>query len=259
MRILCLGDVVGAPGRKVLAECLPDLRRAREIDFVVANAENVVDGSGVNSASFRALRSSGVDVCTTGDHVYKRADVLRLFSREKEFILRPFNYPSGAAGLGLTRLETNSGVRVAVINLQGRVFMDPSGDPFEAATRALAMIDEKVVIVDFHAEASSEKRAMGWFLDGKVSVVFGTHTHVPTADEEVFPGGTAYISDVGMCGPYRSIIGRKTEAVLKSFTTKMYAPFDVATGDVRACGILVEVDPGNGRATSIERITLRLE
>ena len=256
MRILCLGDVVGPPGRQLLGQVLPAYRRDHGVDFVVANIENVVDGSGINMASYRVLRVAGVDVCTTGDHVYKRAEILKLFKREPELILRPLNYPAAAAGRGLTHFETAGGITVAVINIQGRVFMDPSGDPFAAMTEALLGIDTPVIVVDFHAEASSEKRAMGWYLDGKVSIVFGTHTHVPTADDEILPGGTAYVTDVGMSGPYRSIIGRDVRNVLKSFTTNMYAPFDVAREDVRACGILVDVDEQTGKATAIERVTL---
>jgi metallophosphoesterase (TIGR00282 family) len=253
MRILCLGDVVGPPGRELLAKRLPSFLEEQRIDFTVVNVENSVEGSGVNVPSFRALRAAGADVCTTGDHVFKRADVLKLFDREPERILRPLNYPAGAAGRGLTVIDG-----VAVINLQGRVFMDPSDDPFRVVNEALEGLDTRIVIVDFHAEATSEKRAMAWHLDGRVSILFGTHTHVPTADEEVLPKGTAYVTDLGMCGPYRSVIGRRAENVLKSMTTKMYAPFEVASRDVRGCGIIVEVSPESGRATSIERVTLKL-
>jgi metallophosphoesterase (TIGR00282 family) len=259
VRVLCLGDVVGAPGRNVLAQRLPDYRREAGVDFVVCNAENVVDGSGINTASYRVLRAAGVDVCTTGDHVFKRADVLKLFAKEPERVLRPLNFPTGAAGRGLTTLEAADGTPVTVLNLIGRVFMDPSDDPFACADRALEGLDGRVVVVDFHGEATSEKRAMGFWLDGRASVVFGTHTHVPTADEEILPSGTAYITDVGMTGPYRSVIGRRTDRVLKTMTTRMYAPFDLAEEDVRACGVLVDVDAATGRARSIERVTLRLD
>lgn len=256
MRLLCLGDVVGAPGRELLTRRLRPFREEQGVDLVIGNVENATEGSGVTVPAYKSLRAAGIDVCTTGDHVYRRADVLKLFQRHPTRILRPLNYPAGAAGHGTTVVETEGGVEVAVINLQGRVFMDPSDDPFRCVSRALESIKTKVVVVDFHAEATSEKRAIGWFLDGKVSLVFGTHTHVPTADEEIFPGGTAYVTDLGMCGPYRSIIGRNTENVLKSFTTKMYAPFTVATDDVRACGILVDIDEETGRATSIERVVI---
>jgi metallophosphoesterase (TIGR00282 family) len=254
LKLLCLGDVVGAPGRRVLAKRLPAYRTEAGIDLVIANVENATEGSGVSAAAYKALRAAGVDVCTTGDHVYKRADILTLFERDPERILRPLNYPAGAAGRGLTTIDG-----VTVINLQGRVFMDPSDDPFRIVTDALESVDGNVVVVDFHAEATSEKRAMGWFLDGKVSAMVGTHTHVPTADEEILPGGTAYVTDLGMCGGYASVIGRHTASVLHNFTTKMYAPFSVATGDVRATGVLIGIDAESGRATSIERVTLRLD
>ncbi|MHC4971397.1 MAG: TIGR00282 family metallophosphoesterase [Planctomycetota bacterium] len=254
MKLLCLGDVVGAPGRKVLAQKLPAFREEAGIDLVIANVENATEGSGVSAPAYKALRAAGIDVCTTGDHVYKRADILTLFEREPERILRPLNYPASAAGRGATTIDG-----VTVLNLQGRVFMDPSDDPFRVVTEALEQVDGNVVVVDFHAEATSEKRAMGWFLDGKVSAMVGTHTHVPTADEEILPGGTAYVTDLGMCGGYASVIGRNTTNVLKNFTTKMYAPFSVATGDVRATGVVLEVDKDTGRAQSIERVTLRLD
>jgi metallophosphoesterase (TIGR00282 family) len=257
LRILCLGDVVGPPGRDLLAKSLMAFRHERSIDFVVANVENATDGSGVSLASFKSLRAAGIDVCTTGDHVYKRADVLKCFEREPDRLLRPANYPRDAAGKGVTTVTSDKGVPVSVLNLQGRVFMDPADDPFRVATELLAGIRSKIVILDFHAEATSEKRAMGWYLDGKVSAVVGTHTHVPTADEEILQHGTAYVSDLGMSGPYRSVIGRTTANVLKSFTTRMYAPFTVAEHDVRAHGVLLEVDESSGRARSIERIVLR--
>ena len=259
MRILCLGDVVGAPGRSVISKRLPAYRESEKVDLVIANIENIVDGSGVNGSSFRVMRAAGVDVCTTGDHVYRRGDVLKVFEKEPDRLLRPLNYPAAAAGKGMTVVEAANGVPVAVINLQGRVFMDPADDPFAAVTCALEGLDAPVVVVDFHAEATSEKRAMGFFLDGKVALCFGPHTHVPTADEEILPNGTAYVSDIGMSGPYRSVIGRRADRVVYSMTTRMYAPFDLATGDVRSTGVLVDVDPEEGTATSIRRVTLWLE
>ncbi len=257
MRILCLGDVVGAPGRDVLMRTLRPYREQNGIDFVVCNVENATEGSGINSSAFRSLRAAGIDVATTGDHVYRRADVLKLFERHPDRILRPLNYPAKAAGRGATVVTANNGVPVAVVNVQGRVFMDPSDDPFHALRTILPTLEAKVIIIDFHAEATSEKRAMGWFLDGQATAMVGTHTHVPTADEEVFPEGLAYVTDLGMCGPYRSVIGRRSDAVLHSFTTKMYARFGVADEDVRACGVLIEVDPETGKAQSIERVVLR--
>ena len=233
-----------------LRQCILDLSGAE-----------TADGSGVNVTSYKVVRQAGVDVCTTGDHVYRRSEVLKLFRNEPERVLRPLNYPVAAAGRGLTVLPASNGTEIGVINLQGRVFMDPSDDPFAAATAAIAEVKERtrVILVDFHAEATSEKRAMAFFLDGKVSIVFGTHTHVPTADEEILPRGTAYVTDLGMSGPYRSVIGRRADRVIKSMTTKMYAPFDLADEDVRSTGILVDLDEETGFATSIRRVTLRLE
>jgi len=259
MRLLCLGDVVGSPGRRILTRRLRAYREEQGIDLVIANIENASGGSGVNVSAYEALRAAGVDVCTTGDHVYRRAEILKLFERHPARLLRPLNYPAAAAGRGKTTVIARSGVEVAVLNVQGRVFMDPADDPFRTVNEALAAIEAKVIVVDFHAEATSEKRAMGWFLDGRVSVLFGTHTHVPTADAEILPQGTAYVTDLGMTGPYASVIGRSTKSVLKTFTTRMYAPFTVAGEDVRASGILVGVDPESGQAESIERVELREE
>ncbi|MHC4939720.1 MAG: TIGR00282 family metallophosphoesterase [Planctomycetota bacterium] len=253
MRILLLGDVVGAPGREVIAKRLPDYRVQHDIDFVVINAENVVDGSGVNRASFRALRAAGADVCTTGDHVFKRAEILKLFKLHPDEILRPANYPAAAAGRGWCVHGD-----VAVINLAGRVFMDPAEDPFRVVDEILEQIDVPIILVDMHAEATSEKRALGFYLDGRVSVVVGTHTHVPTADEEILPNGTAYVTDLGMSGAYRGVIGRQADPVIYRFRTRMYAPFAIADEDVRATGVVVEVGD-HGKATSIERVTLRME
>lgn len=257
MKILCLGDVVGSPGRGILTRTLAGYRAEHGVDLVVCNVENATEGSGVSTPAYKSLRAAGVDVCTTGDHVYRRADILKLFERHPDRILRPLNYPPGAAGRGITTVATEAGVDVTVVNLQGRVFMDPSDDPFQAIDAALAGDVAKVVIVDFHGEATSEKRAMAWFLDGRVTALVGTHTHVPTADEEVLPQGTAYVTDLGMTGPYASVIGRSAANVLKSFRTKMYAPFSVADGDVRACGVLLDVDEATGKARSIERVVIR--
>lgn len=254
MKVLFLGDVVGAPGREILSKMLPAYRVENNIDFTVVNAENVVDGSGVNRASFRVLRSAGADVCTTGDHVFRRAEILKLFQSHPDEILRPANYPPQADGLGwCVRGE------IAVINLIGRVFVEGGDDPFRVVDEILEKIDAKVILVDFHAEATSEKRAMGFHLDGRVSAVVGTHTHVPTADEEILPQGTAYVTDLGMCGAYRSVIGRKIDPVLYRFRTRMYAPFAVATEDVRATGVEVDIDEETGKARSIKRVCLRME
>jgi hypothetical protein len=255
-RILCLGDIVGRPGRQILHQKLPTLVRERAVDLVVANAENIAGGSGITANLFAKIRSYGVDVVTLGDHLYRRADIVPTM-QSSERIVRPANLAAGAAGRGWTVVTTNAGVQVAVFCLLGRIYMNlPSDDPFAAAERVLGELPQsvRVCVCDMHAEASSEKVAMGHWLDGRCSVVFGTHTHIPTADAKLLPGGSAYQTDLGMCGPYDSVLGRRKDRVLKHMTTGMPHPFEIATGDVRMCGILAEVEPETGRAVSIERI-----
>ena len=255
-RLLILGDIVGRPGRQVVCQKLPELVRSRSIDFVIANAENIAGGSGITPNLFHKLRSYGVDVATLGDHVFKRQEIVPTLTAS-ERLLRPANLSQQAAGRTHTVVLSNAGVNVAVLTVLGRIYMNlPADDPFAVADRIVRSLPAgvKVVIVEVHAEATSEKVAMGHFLDGRVSVVFGTHTHIPTADARILPGGTAYITDVGMCGPYDSVLGRRKDRVVKYMTTGMPHPFDVATSDVRMCGVLVEVDPDTGRACSIERI-----
>jgi metallophosphoesterase (TIGR00282 family) len=257
IRILCLGDIVGRPGRQVVHQKLPALVRERNVDLVIANAENIAGGSGITQNLFHKVRSYGVDVVTLGDHVYKKADIIPTL-QSSERILRPANLAAGAVGRTHTVVATNGGVSVGVFSLLGRIFMNqmPSDDPFAAADRVLAQFPRsvRVCVCDVHAEASSEKVALGHWLDGRCSVVFGTHTHIPTADARVLPGGTAFISDLGMTGPYDSVLGRRKDRVVKYMSTSMPQPFDVATGDVRLCGALAEVDEQTGRAISIDRI-----
>lgn len=255
-RILALGDIVGRPGRTVVHQKLPEVVRTRQVDFVIANGENVAGGSGITANLFHKLRSYGIDVVTLGDHVFKRQDIASTLSAS-ERLLRPDNLSAQAAGRGWTVVTSNSGVQVAVMNLIGRIYMNlPADDPFAAADRILRELPAglKVVVCDMHAEATSEKVAMGHHLDGRASLVFGTHTHIPTADARLLPGGTAAITDVGMCGPYDSVLGRRKERVLKYMTTSMPHPFDVATNDVKLCGVLAEIDPATGKAISVERI-----
>jgi len=257
-RALLVGDVVGKPGRRALAVSLPGLLSDRSIDVVIVNGENVAGGSGITPALFEEFRALGVDVVTMGDHVFRRREIIPLL-KESDRILRPANLPPEAAGRGWTVLESQSGFPFAVVNLLGRTFMKPAGDcPFHAADRALAEIGDraKLIFVDFHAEATSERIAMGWRLDGRATCVYGTHTHVQTADERVLPGGTAYISDLGMTGPHDSILGRKKEKVLSVFVTGMPTHFDVATADARLSGAIVTADTQTGRATAIERLSL---
>ena len=259
-RILCLGDIVGRPGRQVVHDRLPALVRQHQVDLVIANAENVAGGSGITQNLFNKLRAYGIDVITLGDHIYKKLDIVPTL-QASERVVRPANLSAQAAGRPFTVVTSNGGVPVAVFSLMGRIFMShmPADDPFAAATRVLAGLPKtvKVIVCDVHAEATSEKVALGHFMDGKASFVFGTHTHIPTADAKLLPGGTAYQTDLGMCGPYDSVLGRRKDRILKHMTTNMPAPFDVATGDVRLSGALVEIDPATGRATAIDRIEVQ--
>ncbi len=257
VRILTIGDIVGRPGRQVVHDKLPGLVREHNIDLVIANAENIAGGSGITPNLFHKIRSYGVDVVTLGDHVYKRLDIVPIL-QTSERIIRPANLAAAAAGRTFTVVQTNSGHHVAIFTLLGRIFMNqlPSDDPFATADRILKQIPDnvRIRIGEIHAEASSEKIAMGHWLDGRCSFIFGTHTHVPTADAKILAGGSAFISDLGMTGPYDSVLGRRKDRVLKYMTTSMPQAFDVATGDVRLCGALVEIDPDTGKATHIERI-----
>jgi metallophosphoesterase (TIGR00282 family) len=261
LRILCLGDIVGRPGRQVVHQKLPALVKQRNVDLVVANAENIAGGSGITQNLFHKIRSYGVDVVTLGDHVYRKVDIVPSM-QGSERIVRPANLASGAAGRPFTVVTTNSGVPVGVFCLLGRIYMNlPADDPFAAADRVLDQLpgNVRVCVCDMHAEASSEKVAMGHHLDGRCSLIVGTHTHIPTADAKILPGGSAYLSDLGMCGPYDSVLGRRKDRVLKYMTTNMPAHFEVATGDVRLCGALAEIDETTGRALSIERIEVQGE
>ncbi len=257
VKLLCVGDVVGAPGRRVLREALGDWVRERSIDFVVVNAENAAGGSGLTEPIFQKIIHYGTDVITMGDHVFRRREIIPILERSDR-IVRPANLPAAAPGREFTVRETRSGNRIAVISLLGRLFMRTPGNcPFAAVDRLLGALpsDVKIIVVDMHAEVTSEKVAMGWHLDGRVSVLFGTHTHIPTADERVLPKGTAYVTDLGMTGPYDSVLGRCKERVLSAMTSGVPSPFDVATDDVRLCGVLVAIDGATGRAKSIERVT----
>jgi metallophosphoesterase (TIGR00282 family) len=258
MRILIVGDVVGRPGRHACARLVPRLIREHKIDFVLANGENAAAGSGITAAIFSKLRNMGIDACTLGDHIYKRREVLPLLE-SSERVVKSANLPPEAVGQPLIIVPGRNGARVAVFSLLGRTYMNVRADcPFHAADRVLGQIprDVKIVLVDVHAETTSEKVALGWYLNGKVTAVFGTHTHVPTADERILPGGTAYITDVGMTGPYDSVLGRDRDAVIKALVTGMPHPYEVASRDVRLSGVIVEADPGTGRALAIERVFL---
>ncbi|MDD5077896.1 MAG: TIGR00282 family metallophosphoesterase [Candidatus Omnitrophica bacterium] len=259
MKILFVGDVVGSPGREAIKTLLPSLKQELRIDFAVVNAENASGGSGITSKVAAELFASGADVLTSGDHIWKKPEIFELINQE-ERILRPLNFPSGAPGSGAKIFKAKNGVKVGVINVNGRVFMEPLECPFKAAFGAAESLaaETKVIIVDIHAEATSEKIALGRYLDGKVSAVFGTHTHIQTADEKILPGGTAYITDAGMTGPYDSVIGRRVEDVLTRFLSSIPVRFEVAEGDIQLHGALVDVDPETGKALSIVRIQKKL-
>jgi metallophosphoesterase (TIGR00282 family) len=261
IRILCLGDVVGRPGRQILHQKLPALIREMAVNLVVANAENIAGGSGITTNLFHKVRSYGVDVVTLGDHIYRKADIVPTL-QTSERVVRPANLANGAAGRRFTVVQTNTGVPVGVFSLMGRIYMNlPSDDPFAAADWVLREMPDnvRVCVCDMHAEATSEKVAMGHWLDGRCSVIVGTHTHIPTADARVLPGGSAFITDLGMCGPYDSVLGRRKDRVLKHMTTNMPHPFEIATGDVRLSGALAEIDELTGRAISMERVEVRGE
>jgi 2',3'-cyclic-nucleotide 2'-phosphodiesterase len=257
MKILFIGDIFGQPGRRIVKESVPALREEFAPDLILANGENAAAGFGITPGLVEELLDLGIAVLTSGNHIWDRREIIPYFQEHADGrLLRPANYPAGTPGHGLYLGKTEPGLEYAVLNLQGRVFMPSIECPFRTADLLLASIPSsaKIRIVDMHAEATSEKQALGWYLDGRVTAVVGTHTHIPTADEMVLPGGTAYITDLGMSGPYDSIIGIEKETVIKKFLDQMPARFEVATGDVRLCGVLIEADPTTGRATSIQRI-----
>jgi 2',3'-cyclic-nucleotide 2'-phosphodiesterase len=263
LNILFIGDIFGRAGRNIVKERLPELVKRHAVDLVIANGENAAAGFGITPALADELFELGIDVMTTGNHIWDKREIIEYFQMAEgnphspaRRLLRPANFPEGMPGWGLYE-GRKSGVSYAVVNLQGRVFMGSSDDPFRYADRLLEQIKAKIVWVDFHAEATSEKIAFGWYLDGRVTAVVGTHTHVPTADETVLPKGTAYITDVGMTGPYDSVIGVRKELVVDKFLSGMPARFEAATGDVRLCAVLVECDDQTGRARRMERMMLR--
>jgi metallophosphoesterase (TIGR00282 family) len=258
MRILFIGDIVGRPGVRIVQELLPQLRTERRLDIVIANAENATNGSGCSPAAYRQLREAGVDLVTLGDHIYRKAEIIGVMEQD-ECICKPANYPPGAPGREFALAKAADGTSVAAISLLGRTFMRPVDCPFQAVERVLKQLIGRttIVVVDMHAEATADKYLMGHYLNGRVAAVFGTHTHVPTADEHVMPGGTAFVCDVGMTGPYSGILGRKLAPILSAAITNVPTPFEVATDDVRLGGAIVEVNAETGKATHIERIMLK--
>ena len=260
LNILCIGDIVGRPGRRIVAEKLKPLIAELDIDCVIANAENAAGGSGLTPQIYDKLLRYGVNLVTLGDHTYRKKDIIETLEKS-EHIARPANFSEQAAGRGIAYYKTSKGPTVAVVSLIGRIFMKPADCPYNAIDKILPQLQQKadIIIVDFHAEATSEKIAMGYHLDGRVSLCFGTHTHVATADERILPKGTAYITDIGMTGAYDSVLGRDVESVLKSFRTQMPYPFEIATGDVKMDAILVTIDSNTKKAERIERISIRAE
>jgi metallophosphoesterase (TIGR00282 family) len=266
LRILFVGDIFARPGRTIVHERLPELQKQYGVELTVANGENAAGGFGITPQIAEELFELGIDVITTGNHVWDKREIIDYMNSANgneaslaRRVLRPANYPLGTPGFGWYQGRTRNGVDYAVINLQGRVFMTNNDDPFREADELLKSITAKIILVDLHAEATSEKVALGWYLDGRVTAVFGTHTHVPTADERVLPNGTAVQTDVGMTGPYSGVIGVQRDQIVNKFLTNMPSRFEPAADDVRLCGALVECDPTTGRASSIERIMLKQE
>lgn len=257
MNILFIGDIFGKPGREVARRAIPALVASRGIDLVIANVENAAAGFGITGDIAETILGYGVDVMTTGNHVWDKKEVLDYMPGQPR-LLRPGNYPPGVPGRGSCLARTRSGEPVGVINLMGRVFMTPLDDPFALAVREAEALRAKtrVILLDFHAEATSEKTAMGWHMDGRVTAVIGTHTHVQTADERILPKGTAYLTDAGMTGPHESIIGVTVDAALGRFLSAMPAKFEAAGGPARLNAVLVTADPSSGRAVAIERLNL---
>lgn len=255
MIVLVVGDVVGRPGRKTLRQFVPQLVDELGAGFVIVNGENAAGGSGITAETAREIFEAGADVITTGNHVWGQRESYSYVGSE-ERLLRPANFPEGAPGSGARVYQAGNGVRICVINVQGRTFMQPIEDPFLTANALVEQLrgQSDIIIVDMHAEATSEKIALGYYLDGRVSCVFGTHTHVPTADEQILPNGTAYITDVGMTGPAHSIIGMSPKPIIDRFITGLPARFDVAKGKGILNGIVLDIDETSGRARSIQRV-----
>jgi len=256
VNLLFVGDIVGEPGRFALRQLLPKLREAHQIDLVIANGENAAGGAGITVNTATEIFNSGVDVMTTGDHLWDQKEVTFLLQTESRF-LRPLNYPPGTMGQGSLVWRSGNLPPVAVLNLQGRTFMPPLENPFLCARTEVALLRKitKIIFVDMHAEATSEKIALARMLDGQVTAVVGTHTHVQTADEQIFPGGTAYLTDAGFTGPHESVLGREIDPVIQRFVTNTPQKFGVATGRILLQGALVEIDYETGRAQNIRRIS----
>jgi metallophosphoesterase (TIGR00282 family) len=257
MRVFFIGDIFGKPGRKILQEKLNNLIHEYRIDFCIANVENAAAGFGITPPLADELLKSGIDLLTSGNHIWDKRAIIPYLA-EQPRLLRPHNYPPTAPGTGIFIGDTNCGVRLGVLNLQGRVFMPAIDCPFREGLAAVEQIRKQtpIIIVDFHAEATSEKQAFGWYVDGYVSAVVGTHTHVQTADERILPRGTAYITDIGMTGPHDSVIGSVPDLALDRFIRQIPVRLEPASGNLRICGVVIEIDESNGHALSIQRLNL---
>ncbi|MDD5132767.1 MAG: TIGR00282 family metallophosphoesterase [bacterium] len=258
MKVLFIADIIGQSGREAVARILPELKLKEQVDLVIANGENAAHGMGLTPSIARDLFHLGVDVLTMGNHTWDKKEILDIIDDEP--IVRPANYAPGVPGRGAILASTATGVKVGILNLIGRVFMPPNDCPFRAADKVIAELKKEtpVIIVDIHAEATSEKVAMGWYLDGKVSAVIGTHTHVQTADDKILPGGTAYLTDVGMTGPFDSVIGIKKEIILQRFLMQMPIRFEVSDKDIWFNGALIEIDEKSGKAIQIQRLQIKV-
>jgi metallophosphoesterase (TIGR00282 family) len=259
MKVLFVGDIVGSPGREAVREIIPRLKDKEKIDFIIANAENAAGGSGLTPKITEDLFSYGIDVLTSGDHIWKKKDIVETLDEEQR-LLRPANYPEGVPGRGWGVYPVKGKFKIGVINLVGRVFMESVECPFRVGRIAAEEIKSQtpIIFMDIHAEATSEKIALAWYFDGIISALLGTHTHVQTADERIYPKGTAYITDLGMTGPHDSVIGRKVEQILTRFITHLPTRFEMAEENVQLNGVIVTVDEKTGKATDIKRVTEKL-
>ncbi len=251
---------MGKPGRRAIRELLPNIISEHKIDFVIANCENSASGFGITRDVIDELYQSHIDVLTSGNHIWDKKEIYE-FLEDYDTLLRPANYPEGVPGRGSVIVKTPAGTNVGILNLAGRVFMQPIDCPFKIAEKELASFLGKtnIIVIDMHAEATSEKKALGWFLDGRVSAVLGTHTHVQTADEEILPGGTAYISDAGMTGPFDSVIGVRKDAVIEKFLLQIPKKFEVAKADIRLQGVVFDINEKSGRCSKIQRLSVCLD
>jgi len=258
VKVLFIGDIVGEPGRKCLARHLKSLIDKYGVDAVIANGENAAGGFGITPGVCEELFGMGIDVITSGNHIWDKKEILPFIEKERR-LLRPLNYPENVPGYGDISIYTRTGERLVVVNLMGRVFMGNYDCPFRVFDREIARLHREggAVIIDFHAEATSEKLAFGWFVDGRVAAVIGTHTHVQTADEQILPGGTAYITDVGMTGPFNSVIGIETKTIIERYLTLMPRKYNVAKGDPAISAVVIDIDSGTGKATHIERLWIK--